>query len=228
MYEIVYGNKYAATKGLSRVEVAKLVRADIKAAIKSGELPTAKYSVTCESYSGGGSLNVCVSDVVKPGFVLMNAGRIQWDHENPNGGHYNCPSEHLSLHSEEASKLLKCIESIVGAYNYDGSDIQTDYFNVRFYSSVKFAWKWEATVRDAERALVVAALEEKRIAALKAKGDAVALELFGTTESTDTIPAPSADMSMPANDVDTVLAVVLADDFASDQASWLESMGVQA
>lgn len=155
-YAIAYGNKYAATKDLRRPEIAKLIRADIKAAVKAGALPAAKYSVVCQSYSGGGSINVRIADVAKPGFVLANEARLRWDAENPHGGLCGCPSEAMWLDSEEARAVKATVEKIMGAYNFDGSDSQTDYFHVRFYGHAEFDSRWANEKREAEKAALFA------------------------------------------------------------------------
>ncbi len=155
-YAIAYGEKYAATKGASRVELAKLIRADIKAAVAAGELPKAKYSVVCQSYSGGGSINVRIADVAKPGFVLANAARVVWDAENPHAGLCGCPSEAMARYSPEALEVSKKVERIMGAYNYDGSDIQSDYFNVRFYGHAEYDYRWADAKTEAESAAILA------------------------------------------------------------------------
>ena len=154
MYEKTYGSKYAATKDLSRVAVAKLVRADIKALMKSGELPKGKYSVTCKSYAGGGSINATLSNLEVP--ASFNAARLVWDHEHPHAGHWDCPEEVRALYSPEVEAALKTIESILASYNYDGSDSMTDYFDVRFYSHAKFGCS------EAERAAELATVLEAK------------------------------------------------------------------
>jgi hypothetical protein len=160
MYETTYGTKYEATKDLSRVEIAKLIRADIKAAVKAGTLPAAKYSVTCQSYSGGGSINIKVADVNKEGFVLHNEARLRWDLENPHAGLYNAPSNVRDLYSPEAVEMKKTLEGIMGAYNYDGSDIQSDYFNVRFYGGAEIDWRYA----DAQKELQLLRIKGEQVA----------------------------------------------------------------
>lgn len=149
---ISYGTKYAATKDLRVVEIAKLVRADIKAAVAAGELPKAKYSVT----SDHNSIDVRVSHVEKDGFVLANAERVIWDHEQPHAGLYNCPSEVRWLYSAEAREVLSKIDLLTGAYNYDGSDSQSDYFNVRFYGHAQYAHAWADERTEGEKATILA------------------------------------------------------------------------
>lgn len=150
---IHYGTKYAATASLTHVQVAKLVRADIKAAVAAGELPRGKYSVTCESYSGGCSINAEVSKV--EGIAVHNPERLLFARESP---HEFC---RLEPHSPEMAAALKRVESIIAAYNFDGSNSMVDYFHVRFYSRVGLAWEWADTAREAELAV---ALEAARAA----------------------------------------------------------------
>ena len=54
MYERSYGYQYEAQKGLTTSQIAKLIRADIKTAVKEGLLPnTWKYSVRTQTFAGG-------------------------------------------------------------------------------------------------------------------------------------------------------------------------------
>lgn len=140
MTTTTYGSKYS--KDLDIKAIASLVRADIKAAIKGGSLPAAKYSVRLERFSGGRSLTVTASSMP---FELLNEERALADHDEPHAYH------RTPCHSASACELEKQLESIMGAYNYDGSDIQSDYFNVNFYQHVRF----EAD-EDAERAAILA------------------------------------------------------------------------
>lgn len=138
----VYGSKYESTKDLSRVEIAKLIRLDIKAAVKDGSLPKAKYSVTTQSYSGGGSISVTISDVDVPGFRMANPARLAWNQQSPHRALCDAPKEAYALRSPEAEELLKKVKAITDSYNFDGSDIQTDYFHVRFYDHIEFDYAW--------------------------------------------------------------------------------------
>jgi hypothetical protein len=143
-YAISYGSRYE--RGLDVAEIAKRVRADIKAAVKSGELPAAKYSVRIARFSGGRSLDVTIDQVP---FPIVNEERIKQDVLEPHAYH----DRTLGLFSDDAQKLLKRVEAIVAAYNFDGSDIQSDYFHVNFYGHVKFKWDGqEKAERDAFRA----------------------------------------------------------------------------
>ena len=47
-------------------QIAARIRADIKAAVRAGDLPHAKYSVTTDKYSMGSSINVVASNLPFP------------------------------------------------------------------------------------------------------------------------------------------------------------------
>lgn len=143
MYEITQGSKYQATRDLDIAEIAKLVRKDLKAAQAAGELPAdAALSVTIDRYSGGQSLGVVVSGM--PDTWTYNQPGLEPDY-----------AEYVPAHggmTDEATAVLRKIEGLVFAYNYDGSDIQSDYFNVRFYSSVKIRDERWQRFADEEKA----------------------------------------------------------------------------
>ena len=52
----------------------------------------------------------------------------------------------------EAKVLLKQLEKMLGAYNHDGSDMQTDYYDVKFSSHVNFDWELEKADKAKQRA----------------------------------------------------------------------------
>lgn len=164
MSKIVYGSKYAETEGLRTAEIAKRIRADIKAAVAEGRLPRAKYSVVTDVYSMGSSINVRISKVERQGFTLLNPGRLRWDLENPHLGHWACPADHMALYSPEATAVRAAVEAIMAAYNYDGSEPETDYYNVRFHGRAAFASDYEAELREVEEAAVKAALAAAKAA----------------------------------------------------------------
>lgn len=130
---IAYGTKY--DKNIGVADIAKLVRADIKAGIKAGTLPAGlKCSVKISRYSMGQSLTVSVKavsgiDIVNPAFIAAKvAAPDAWPID-------------INQTSDEARALLEDLRAIVSAYNYDGSDSMTDYYNVNFSGSVDIHWK---------------------------------------------------------------------------------------
>lgn len=129
MYEITEGTKYQATKNLGAVEIAKLIRADIKAATKAGELPAGLKLSIRSDYN---SINVRI--VALP----FNPISASWAALTPaeQQEYWNAQRKL----TDEAKRIQAVLTAIHGAYNYDGSDIQSDYFNVRYYGSVSFDW----------------------------------------------------------------------------------------
>lgn len=148
MYERSYGAKYEALGPgwHGAAEIAKAIRADIKAAVTAGDLPgsTKNYSVRSESFSGGQAIRVVAKGLpgmwqvcqgIIPGSEVGMSARSCGNVWCKNGGRYaDSPhaTEHdiLSLEGRRVEKLLKEIHS---AYNHDGSEVQVDYFDVRYY-----------------------------------------------------------------------------------------------
>lgn len=58
------GGKYQETKHLDIKDIAKLIRLDIKDAVKSGTLPETKYRVSIARYAGGQSLYISFNTYV--------------------------------------------------------------------------------------------------------------------------------------------------------------------
>lgn len=145
MYEKTFGAKYEATKNLATVEIAKLIRADIKAAIEAGTLPRGKYSVR-SSHGSGRSIDVRIQNL--EGVRLLSVEWVRWraeheDHETPPAG--------FVRYSAVAQAAVDTLKAIHWSYNYDGSDSQTDYFNVRYYGDASIAWEYEKAQTDLYR-----------------------------------------------------------------------------
>lgn len=128
---------YLATRDLSVTEVAALIRSDIKAAVRAGVLPAAKYSVT-SSRSGGQSIRV-------------SADGLPFCAWEPGERGYGCDNWHPVL-TTEAKAVRATLKAIHGAYNYDRSDSQRDYFDVRYYG--------DATIDEVEEYEAIRALCE--------------------------------------------------------------------
>lgn len=105
-------------------EIAKDIRRDLKQAVAEGRLPGAptKYSVRVDNYSMGRSIDVEIQEW--PGVVERT--------ETFEDGH-TC-----RRYTDEAQEVMKVVQQIRQAYNYDRSDVMTDYFDVNFYGSVTF------------------------------------------------------------------------------------------
>lgn len=125
------GSRYHETKRLDVADIAKLIRKDIKAAIKRGEIPKIKTSVRIERFSMGSSIDVKVKSVPE-GFRVINPewvkDRVFRPHDPPR----------TNVLSQEAQDLQDKIERIRESYGYDNSDPMTDYFHVRYYGKTEF------------------------------------------------------------------------------------------
>lgn len=135
----VYGAKWEQAKNLRLTDIAKLMREDIKVARKIGKqaagpgviavidalgtMPTQiKMSVTTEYYSGGGSIDITVKNIPDDwGFVEAER--------------YGRP---CTIPSAAFEAVLTDLRVIHAAYNYDGSDILTDYFDQRYLGCVDY------------------------------------------------------------------------------------------
>lgn len=118
MYEITYGNRYDGT--LTTTQVAAKVRADVKAAVKAGDLPdTWKFHVRSSYFANGSSIDVAA---LSPNPV--------WTKD------YDVLDPYADIVDPVAKDVKARLEAIVRSYNFDGSDTQTDYWHVAFYSNV--------------------------------------------------------------------------------------------
>lgn len=129
-----YGPKYAGWQ--SAAQISKQIRADIKDAIQAGDLPgtTRNYSVRSDTYSMGQAVRVHATlpdDLWREcdGTTEHGAACGAWAHDHPEHG----PHRVLTAEGERVRKLL---DQIHRAYNHDGSDSMTDYFDVLYSGSV--------------------------------------------------------------------------------------------
>lgn len=140
-----YSKKYGARyeRGLDVKTIAVRVRDDIKAGVKAGALPKGlKCSVRISRYSMGQSLDVSVK--LAPGITIINPAYIAAKAAVPN----EWPRD-IGRTTDEASALLEELRGIVSAYNYDGSDSQTDYYDVNYAMHVGIDWKYEKELLEA-------------------------------------------------------------------------------
>lgn len=160
MYERNYGAKYdqPGTGYQPATVIARHIRADIKAAIKAGSLPgtATNYRVRCKSYSGGQSIDVratglagmwqqCDGTIPGTQHVYQDEnGDIRFgpadtcrDYWCATGGiHRDSPgAEHHQTLTVEGRRVESILQAIHDAYNHDGSEIQVDYFDKRYYGT---------------------------------------------------------------------------------------------
>ncbi len=136
-----YGDKYADTRTLDLTDIAKLIRAEVKLSRKIakvtatpgavkvadpiGDAPAAiKVSVRTQYYAGGGSINVRLSN------IPADWGWTDWPDES------YTDRRPRKIATPALGAFATAIRQVMDAYNYDGSDTMTDYFDVRFYGHV--------------------------------------------------------------------------------------------
>lgn len=121
------GGKYDQRRDIT--EDRKLMLKDIKAAILNGELPALKVSIRCRKFSGqvGRAIDVRLSEIKNTPLVNPEWVRRELAKE------WGAP---VSRYSDELAAVVKKVEAIAQAYNYDRGDVTTDYFDQKFYLSV--------------------------------------------------------------------------------------------
>lgn len=115
------GSKYQQVKNLSVKEIAKLVRKDLK------QFNDCKFSVT----SDRNSISVYLWN------SSLNRLTINHDHEQTG-------LKYIVLEKNFANK----VNEILNQYNYNNSDIMTDYSDVKFYTHLSIDGQLEQKFRD--------------------------------------------------------------------------------
>lgn len=128
MYERTYGSRYEETKDLDIAQVAKLVRKDIRVARAAGDLGEVpegvKFSVRIDRFAGGESMDITVVDA---------PDEWVWTKADESTRERTLSDRMLSPALKGMAKVLR---AILARYNFDGSEVQVDYFDVRFYTNV--------------------------------------------------------------------------------------------
>lgn len=116
-------------------DVAKLLRADIKKAVKLNHLPAGNYSVKIDRYSMGQSINVRASELTGQDGNPVQIHEPAFLREFLKTGY--C-SHQINRHTPEGTRIKHLLEEMLQAYNRDRSDMMTDYFDVKFYGHATF------------------------------------------------------------------------------------------
>ncbi len=158
MYERSYGYRYADLGDHpSAAQIAKAMRADIKQAQTEGLLPSHwSYSVRSDTFAGGSSIDVEVKDCPdawRPCDGLSCHNVWCSARNDPVYAHAATPHDVLT---DEAAAARMTLDRIHNAYNHDGSEIQVDYFDVRYYGTVTFEDASSADFRRRETARLAA------------------------------------------------------------------------
>lgn len=156
MYERTYGPGYVEVyeQHATAADIARLIRRDLKAAVAAGEIPgkPVAYGVKVQNYSGGRSIDVTIRDY--PGVTRCpecggqkGRGSWAWAHDDACP---TCITWDRWLHPD-AQAIADAVEAIRQAYNYDGSDSMTDYYDVNYYGSTTFEDDYGRRTRLARR-----------------------------------------------------------------------------
>ena len=139
---------------MTGAEIASEIRGDLKKM-----LPDCKFSVTCQNYSGGRSINVALMeapfDAILADRVRKYEGGIEYyvNLDNTRGysqlNHYTIKDDpertnyvnNGAVLTPKAWRALATATSIANRRNWDRSDIQTDYFDVNYYFHLAIG-KW--------------------------------------------------------------------------------------
>ena len=113
------GSRRMDTAELSTVELGKLVRKDFKA-----EVPEAKVSVRCTFNS------------MKCYLLEVDGVQVDEDSMFHNTGALIYSQMSWTEFGNRVKEVAKKMSEVMNRYNFDKSDLMTDYFNVRFYSFV--------------------------------------------------------------------------------------------
>jgi len=163
-----YGSRYGELGGtyVSAADIAKLMRRDIKTAVGEGKLPgrVGNYSVRVQNYAGGRSIDVEARDLqglwqecdgTVPGTETVYPDGSRTAQACPNYVHSEThPGSHDNTHrvlTAEGRRIEKVLAEIHAAYNHDGSDSMTDYYDVNYYGHARIEYEDQAAFRARER-----------------------------------------------------------------------------
>ena len=180
---------------MTTTEIAKQIRADIKAAKKTGELPKSlKVSVRSEYFSMGSSINVNVKSAP---FRCTDTVHVLWNAVAPSKCYpYGCDRD-----TPEAAALLETLSRMVNRYNVKDCDPMIDHFNVTFWDHVEIDYELQSAEREAiiaehDVASITEDMLLDRIGARRAGAVVKSLaKVDAAIETADTLPCPP-----PAND----------------------------
>jgi hypothetical protein len=137
------GEEYKKHGSLDVVEIAKLVRQDIKDLVKAKVLPKGiSVSVKTSRYSMGQSIKLKVQKLPET-HMIVNSAWVRETDANPHN-----PNS-VRRYSNIGMELLDILEKTLNEYNRKDIDMMSDYCNVHFHDSVGFAdGLWQAQVEQ--------------------------------------------------------------------------------
>lgn len=123
------GSKYEATRELPLKKIAKMIKDEVQDKYKN-----IKVSVSTKHFSGGREVNVKITSYPNH---FMKKRVIYPEMEN-------LPEDKIPSYAwgweylADAKEILDGMKKIVNSYNFDDSDLQTDYFSSSFFEDVDF------------------------------------------------------------------------------------------
>lgn len=148
MYERAYGSNYDKT--MTTKDIAAEFRKRVKQLVKDGVLPADwKYSTRYRSYAGGASIDV-VAKSPHP-VRLQDTGIVRAPGHAPRdvklavrGEMHNCrirPGDQWEVRYDDVALAMPrlvhdTLKELLDSFNYDGSEVQVDYFDRNFYGFV--------------------------------------------------------------------------------------------
>lgn len=133
MYERRYGA--LCDKNRPVKDDAALIRRTIRAAVKAGDLPADwAYSVRFRRRTGGSSIDAYAT-APRP---IYAADPDRYDHphvRNAETGEW--VTAYADRMTGEARRVEHFLSGLLAAYNFDGSETQVDYWDVKFYGMAR-------------------------------------------------------------------------------------------
>ena len=130
--ERAYGYLYDKDRQVK--DDAASIRRTIRTMAKAGVLPADwKYSVRYSSFAGGCAIDIAATSP-RPTYA---ADPRPYDTTVYNRDTGEWVFNRIDRMSREARAVEDALEELHAAHNHDGSDSMTDYFDVKFYGSVR-------------------------------------------------------------------------------------------
>ncbi|MEU3452253.1 hypothetical protein ABZ671_01220 [Micromonospora sp. NPDC006766] len=141
-YDRWYGEKYAGTRHLPLTDIAKLIRAEVKLARKLAKMTATPGAVKVADPIGDAPTGIKVSVRTRHGNsidVRLTNIPDEWGWtEEPDDSYID--RRYRLVPTPALQAFARAIKEVMDSYNYDGSDVQTDYFDKRFYGGVSNEW----------------------------------------------------------------------------------------
>lgn len=133
-----YGKNYE--ERLNVKTIAKRVRQDLK------KIKDVKFSVRIERFSMGQAIRIELKSIGSPLFSEGFTKKLAETKDVRKTFEALADREFESRYSKRVNWVLDRAKKILESYNYDGSDVMTDYSDVNFYGTAKVDYVFEQNV----------------------------------------------------------------------------------